>query len=236
MSKPVLFWLAVLCLAMGATGVWLGMRAGPSGGASPPEVDAEYQRLPSGSESPWLTSFQLTERTGRKLGSVDLRGKVFVVNFFFSTCPGPCMQQSRKIEEIQREYGEKGVQFLSISCDPDIDTPSLLRDYAAKFRIVGDSWWFLTGDLNYIRRIAGEIYEVSLDRQTHREEFIVVDKWGAKRGMFLWKKPDQITAMRRELDKLLAETEPPPAPPKPAAAPAEAKSPPAEAQTPPAAK
>src|SRR6185436_894549 len=89
------------------------------------------------------------------------------------------------------------------------------RQYAKKFAIKGDSWWFLTGDLLYIQRIAAEIYQVTLDRQTHTERFLVTDKWGNPRGQFHFSKPEEMTDMKALFDKLLAETSPPPEEPKP---------------------
>jgi len=209
MSKALLSWLALMLIVMGTIGIVLGWRASQperSGFSSEPD----YRQVPSSASAPWLESFTLTERSGKHVGTQDLQGKVHVTNFFFSTCPGPCLSQNKKFEEVQLQYGERGVQFLSISCDPEVDDPARLRAYAAKFQIQGDSWWFLTGDLTYIRRIAGEIYQVMLDKQTHTERFLVSDKWGNLRGQYHWSKPAEMTDMKILLDKLLAETTPPP--------------------------
>lgn len=215
MSKQLLAWLALMMVVMGTIGIALGWRATQaerSGSSSEPD----YRQVPSSASAKWLKSFTLTERSGRRVGTEDLKGKVYVTNFFFSTCPGPCLTQNRKFEEIQLQYGEQGVQFLSISCDSEVDDPARLRQYAKKFAIQGDSWWFLTGDLLYIQRIAAEVYQVPLDRQTHTERFLVTDKWGNLRGQFHWGKPEQMTDMKTLLDKLLAEKSPPPAEPAPA--------------------
>jgi protein SCO1 len=216
MSKKLLAWLVLMTFVMGAIGIALGWRAtqtGRFGSSSEPD----YRELPSSASAQWLTSFTLTERSGRKLGTADLAGRVYVTNFFFSSCPGPCRTQNKKFEEIQLEYGERGVQFLSISCDPEVDDPARLRKYAKDFQVKDDHWWFLTGDLLYIQRIAAEVYQVMLDRQTHTERFLVTDKWGNQRGQFHWGKPEQMTDMKTLLDKLLAETSPPPPEPAPAA-------------------
>lgn len=214
MSKTLLGWLALMLVVMGSIFLALGWRAlqtGKSGSSS----ETDYRQVPASASAQWLKSFTLTERSGKKVGTKDLRGKVYVTNFFFSTCPGPCLTQNRKFEEIQQQYADKGVQFLSISCDPEVDDPGRLRSYARKFEIKGDHWWFLTGDLLYIQRIAAEIYQVPLDRQTHTERFLVTDKWGNLRGQFHWGKPEQMTDMKSLLEKLLAETSPPPAEPVP---------------------
>lgn len=213
MSKQLLAWLVLMTLVMGAIGIALGWRAtqtGRFGSSSEPD----YRELPSSASEKWLKSFTLTERSGRKLGTADLAGKVYVTNFFFSSCPGPCRTQNKKFEEIQLEYGDQGVQFLSISCDPEVDDPARLRKYAQDYQVKDGHWWFLTGDLLYIRRIASEVYQVPLDRQTHVERFLVSDKWGNLRGQFHWGKPEEMTDMKALLDKLLAETSPPSEEPK----------------------
>lgn len=209
MTRQLLGWLALMMIVMGSIGLALGWRASQAG-KSGSSSETDYRQVPSSASASWLKTFTLTERSGRKVGKEDLKGKVHVANFFFSTCPGPCLTQNKKFEEIQLQYGEQGVQFLSISCDPEVDDPSRLRKYAQKFAIKGDSWWFLTGDLLYIQRIAAEIYQVPLDRQTHTERFLVTDKWGNLRGQFHWGKPEQMTDMKALLDKLLVEKSPPP--------------------------
>ncbi len=213
MSRSLLFWLAVLLIVMGGTGLWLGRKYSDSGilvNIDPhAEVDEEYRRVPPDGNVPWLKEFTLVERSGATVKSADLKNQVYVTNFFYSTCPTTCRKQNEKIQEVELEYGPKGVKFLSISCDPETDTPSRLREYATTFKASATNWLFLTGDLTYIRRIAGEIYETALDKQTHTEHFYVTDKWGNARGRFLWKNLSEMTEMKLLLGKLLAETEPP---------------------------
>lgn len=211
MSRMLLGWLAVLLVVMGGTGIWLGIKYASAVGrvGSEAEVDLSYLQQPADASQEWLKEFTLTEQSGKPLRSKDLAGQVYVTNFFFSSCPGTCLQQNQKIQEIQKEYGPKGVTFLSITCDPEIDTPERLREYAAKLNADTQDWRFLTGEMLYTRRIAAEIYLIALDKQTHSERFFVTDKWGNIRDNFEWNQLDQITQMRLLLDKLLAEKEPP---------------------------
>ncbi|QDU31638.1 hypothetical protein ETAA8_67980 [Anatilimnocola aggregata] len=214
MSKAVLGWLGVLFIAMGGTVLWLGYKYSRPPivvYTSDPEIDRDYLVKPVSAGEPILKEFTLTERDGSKKGSADLAGRVNVTNFFFSTCPTECKYQNREFEIIQREYGPRGVQFLGITCDPDTDTPSQLAKYAQQFEIANDgaAWWFLTGDLTYIRRVAGEIYQVPLKKFTHTEKFEVRDKWGNPRGSFSWKDSASRAEMKLLLDRLLTETEPP---------------------------
>jgi protein SCO1/2 len=216
MSKAVLAWLGILFIAMGSTFVYLGIKYSlPAVEVQTVRtgIDRDYEIKPPSADEPILTEFTLTERTGRKLGTADLAGRVSVTNFFFTHCPAECLKQQRAFEIVQREYGPQGVQFVSISCDPENDTPSRYQKYVAEQRFDiakdGEAWWFLTGDLGYIRRIAAEIYQVPLERFTHTEKFEVRDKWNNPRGSFSWKDGKSLVDCKLMLDKLLKETEPP---------------------------
>lgn len=217
MSKAVLAWLGVLFIAMGGTFVWLGIKYSLPAvevQRTLSAVDRDYQIVPPSAGEPILTEYTLTERSGKKRGSADLLGRVSVANFFFTHCPQECLRQQRAFEIVQRDYGPKGVQFVSISCDPENDTPSRFSRYIAeqKFDIAknGEAWWFLTGDLTYIQRVAAEYYQVPLKRYTHTEKFEVRDKWGNPRGSYSWKDDKSLVDLKFTLDKLLVETEPPP--------------------------
>jgi cytochrome oxidase Cu insertion factor (SCO1/SenC/PrrC family) len=172
-------------------------------------VDAEYQKLPADGQSDWMESFTLTERSGKQVQWKDLEGKVRIVSFFFSSCPANCLQQNLKVREIQRAYTGKDVVCVSITCDPDTDSPERLREYAAKLEASPDQWLFLSGRLVYIRRVSNELFGVALDKQTHTERLIVCDKWGNQRGAFLWNRLDEMAELRLLVDKLLIETDPP---------------------------
>jgi protein SCO1 len=218
MNRTGFFISFALFLASGALMTALGYYAlnvrGNSGSVSVP--DPEYQKLPADSEGDWLKGFTLTERSGREVQWEDLAGKVRVTNFFFSSCPATCLQQSQKVGELQNAFAGKDAVFLSITCDPDTDDPERLREYANKLGADADQWLFLTGRLIYIRRVASELFTVALDKQTHVERLIVTDKWGTHRGQFHWNKLDEITRLKLLVEKLLAETKPPAEAAKPA--------------------
>jgi protein SCO1 len=183
--------------------------AGTIGRGSAAVVDAEYQKLPPDGQSDWMEGFTLTERSGKPVQWNDLDGKVRVTSFFFSSCPANCLQQNLKVREIQQAYAGHDVVCVSITCDPDIDSPERLREYAIKLNAPEDQWLFLTGRLIYIRRVANELFGVALDKQTHTERLIVCDKWGKVRGAFLWNKLDEMAQLRLLVDRLLTETAPP---------------------------
>ena len=212
MNRSLLLILAVASLATGGAGLVLGsmyiQRLTPEPGSAS-EPDPEYRRVPADVNSKWMTGFTLTDRSGKQVKWSDLQGKVTVTSFFFSACPATCLQQNMKVREIQQAYQGKDVFFISITCDPEIDTPERLREYADRLQADKSQWLFLTGDLPYIRRVAGELFGVPLDKQTHSELLIVGDKWGNLRGRQHWNKLYEVTKLKQQVDQLLVETEEP---------------------------
>jgi protein SCO1/2 len=106
---------------------------------------AGQSRLPIIGSAP---DFELVDQRRRPLSLIDLRGKVLVIGFIFTTCSDTCPIVTAKLAEIQRGLGADfgvRVRFLSISVDPLTDTPERLRTYAAKFGADVPGWSFLTG-------------------------------------------------------------------------------------------
>jgi cytochrome oxidase Cu insertion factor (SCO1/SenC/PrrC family) len=211
--NKALVWVAILCFVMGGTMLvlaWKRMQPVATRPDSLSVVDTSYRRKPADASQPWLKDYTLVDGNGHDFHSQELAGKVHVVSFFYSTCPGICLRMNTKKSEIAHEFGPKGVKFVSISVDPDVDTPALLRDYANKLNADEQDWVFLTGSMPYLQRVGAEVYTVAVDKQTHVERFLVFDKWGKQRGQFRWNKPVETTEMKLLLTKLLAETQPPP--------------------------
>ena len=214
MSRTALFGLAVVLLAGGvlliAPPLARSFRAKPAVEAravvTVPDESVTEQKVPP----TIMTEYTLTERSGREFRSTELDGTVHVANFFFSACPSECPRQTAEVATLDRDFGPRGVRFVSISCDPERDTPAKLREYADGFNADKQRWVFLTGDFDYIRKLAAEVYLTAVpERMAHRPHLLVVDKWGKLRGSFSWKKPEELASMRELLEQTLAETEPP---------------------------
>jgi len=213
MNKTVIVSLALVLFAAGAitlvTAATMARRQAPE----PVQVETLLEEPVALATQEWLTEYTLTERDGKPFHSRDLDGTVHVVNFFFASCPSYCRMQTMEVQKLAREFGPQGVKFLSITCDPENDSPEALRSYAELFNADEEDWLFLTGDLLLLRRIGSEMYQVMVDKQLHTEHLIVVDKWGKIRGQFKWKDdPKELATMKESLEELLVETEPPPEP------------------------
>ena len=207
MNKTIAFWVALLFLFCGSVFIYVAWKYGwrvESGGS------AGANARPAGlNQEPILKAFTLTDRTGKPLHSRELEGQVRVASFFFSVCPTVCPKQNAKIAELVKEFGPQGVKFLSLTCDPDTDTPVVLAEYAKRFDAPEKQWYFLTGEQNYLRRVGAEIYQVPVDKQVHSEKLIVQDRWGNIRGRYHWDNAADMAELKRKLSQLLAETSPP---------------------------
>lgn len=169
----------------------------------------EQVSAPGSNEPGWLKEFTLTERSGEPMQSEDLHGKVQVACFFFARCQASCRKQTETMRTVQNAYEDKDVVFLSITCDPQFDTPESLTKYADEFEAPKDQWLFLTGDMDYLKRVGGEAFFLPVEERGHVDRFAVRDKWGNFRGAFDWTDPAEIVKLKILVDKLLVETEPP---------------------------
>lgn len=171
----------------------------------------QRKRPKSGAESEeWLSRFELIERSGETVRSEDLKGQPYVVGFFFTLCPSICVNQNAKVQELQEKYRGQALRLLSISCDPEVDRPEVLTEYAKRFNADPKQWLFLTGEMDYIARVAAEMYFLSAARRFHAEKFVLVDAQGNNVGFYNWSDPLQFNQLQSDIDKLLDGKELPP--------------------------
>ena len=168
-----------------------------------PVAEPVAQSQPSPAPEGWMSEFELTERSGEKITSDELKGSPYVVSFFFSTCPSICIQQNQKIQELQELFEDQGVRFVSISVDPQTDDPATLREYAARFDADEDQWLFMTGDLNYIRRVGAEVFRLAVDEKFHTEKLVLVGKQGEIIGYYEWPEKRQFEQLKTDIRKLV---------------------------------
>jgi len=172
---------------------------------SAPSTTSVAIEEPSG---PPLTEFELIDADGDDFHSDQLLGKVWIGSYFFTRCAGNCRQLNMVISALQLEFGPRGVQFVSITCDPSFDTPQELTTYAETFNAKDEHWTFLTGDFKYIRQVGHDILDVSIDERAHYAMLTIVDRSGKARGSFHALKDFDMRRAKLLLEELLEE--PPP--------------------------
>jgi protein SCO1 len=141
--------------------------------------------------------FTLTNQAGAAVALADLRGRVWVADIIFTRCPGPCFRMSRQMKELQSELPSASrARLVSLTTDPDFDSPSVLTAYAGRFGADTNRWMFLTGTKREIGRLAVDGLKLSAvekrpeDRESpedlfvHSTIFVVVDRQARLRGVF----------------------------------------------------
>jgi cytochrome oxidase Cu insertion factor (SCO1/SenC/PrrC family) len=154
---------------------------------------------------PPLTDFILTDSAGEPFDSASLRGTVWVGSFFFTNCPAMCWRLNQALAGLQETSPTSTAHYVSITCDPDNDTPQALAAYAERFKADPARWTFLTGDMKLIRRIGNDFFQVAVDKGTHSDRAFVVDRKGQVRGRFRLTEPDQVEMLRKLLAVVEAE-------------------------------
>jgi cytochrome oxidase Cu insertion factor (SCO1/SenC/PrrC family) len=165
------------------------------------------EAMPINAIGPPLTEFELTERSGKPFRSADMRGKVWVVTYFFCTCPGSCVWLNKNIQLLNDVPALEEVTWVSITCDPDNDTLEELRKYADNYQADPERWLFCRAPLDYIKRV-GLGMNLDVYRQGHKDYAVVIDKAGKIRGMYNAGSRNECRKLQERLVELLAETPP----------------------------
>jgi ABC-2 type transport system permease protein len=174
--------------------------AGAQGCAPKLPIDGEI-RIPD---------FRLTNQRGEPFGAAELRGKVWIADFVFTRCQGPCPMMSYRMKQLQERL-PAAIELVSFSVDPVHDTPEVLREYARRYDAVDGRWWFLTGGKKEIHELsmegfklaAGEEYEKDAALIIHDERFVLVDPEGRIRGYYMGTEPEAVAKLQEDSPALL---------------------------------
>lgn len=195
---------AALCAAL------VGDRPGDDPGPAGERLDA--RPIPLG-------LFRLFERSGRDVDQADLADRVWIAGFIFTRCPASCPRITAQMKAIQENLADTGVRLVSITVDPDRDTPEVLDRYARGFGADPDRWWFLTGPKDAVYHLILERFRVPLAETSeaerargaedvaHSQRLALVDRGNKVVGYFDADDPDAIRRLQaraRRLDDLWA--------------------------------
>src|SRR2546425_1740262 len=172
------------------------------------EVKALRQR--SVSSYGTVPAFQLTNQNGQPFGSPQLAGKIWIADFIYTTCPGPCPMISSRMSELQKPLEKTGVHLVSFSVDPEKDTPQVLRGYADKLQADPGRWDFLTGPKSAIYKLSHDGFKLAVsdgsDAQgipVHSTRMVLVDRHGEIRGFYEATAADAVTKLLADTNHLL---------------------------------
>ncbi len=154
--------------------------------------------------------FSLTNQNNETITNEFVKGKIHVVDFFFTTCPSICPIMSDQMEVVQKELGKRGdFKILSFTVDPDKDSPGVLKEYAELHGANDNVWQFLTGDKKDIYQLARQSYFAVTTKGAgdstdfiHTENFVLVDKKGRLRGFYDGTSADEVQTLIEDIEKL----------------------------------
>lgn len=161
--------------------------------------------------------FALVDQNGRAVTNADFVGRVWIADFIFTYCAGPCPLMTQKMAGLQEALSDCApLRLVSFSVDPARDRPDVLAAYAARFGADSQRWLFLTGDDERgIRRMIGEGFRLvarvttpeeradqGWDDILHSTQFVLVDERGRIRGLYDSNDARQMTQLQRDTRRL----------------------------------
>lgn len=169
-------------------------------------VDTSYQQAPE---------FELLNQDSVKITEQEFEGSMYIVDFFFTSCPTICPTMSRNMLKIYKKFkDDPRVHFLSHTIDTKYDTPSILKAYADKMGVQGEQWQFVTGRQEEIYSLAPKymVLRPEADENEpggfiHQGWFILVDHNRHFRGAYDGTNDEQVAALMEDMDRLLLEIE-----------------------------
>lgn len=156
-----------------------------------PKIVAKFQKSDLFEVGP-APKFELTNQNNKTISNKDYLGKVYVVEFFFSTCPSICPIMNKNMILLQNHfYGNPKFGIASFTINPEYDTPKVLKKHAEDLGVKSYNWHFLTGDKNYIYNLAMKGFNLYAGENSkaeggfeHSGLFALVDKRGNIRCRF----------------------------------------------------
>jgi protein SCO1/2 len=146
--------------------------------------------------------FELINQDGQTFTSQDLLGKVNVINFMFTTCQGLCPTLNKEMEGLAQHFSRVEIfSLLSISVDPENDTPEQLKAWAVKHKIDEKKWNLVTGPRADIKNLLTDGLKVGLpdQPQAHSDRFVLLDKNNEIRGYYRLSDPDTLKRLRIDI-------------------------------------
>jgi protein SCO1/2 len=152
-----------------------------------------------------VPSFQLTSQSGQAFERKALDGSVWVADFFFTTCTGPCPRMTAQMRTVQNRTADlPGVKLVSFTVDPKRDTPPVLAEYAKRFQADPARWFFLTGETAVLDGLARNTFKLNnVDGSlVHSTRFVLVDRKSRIRGVYASTDDDFLSRLVRDIRSL----------------------------------
>lgn len=153
-----------------------------------------------------IPAFELTDSRGIPTGLADLEGHVWIADFIFTTCAGPCPIMSTNMASVHRDFiDENDLRLVSFTVNPDYDTPEILEAYAQRYNAQTDRWHFLTGAYEDIQSLVANGFKMGDMEEIvfHSTRFALVDREAQIRGYYIGTEVEEMDQLRKDLERLL---------------------------------
>ena len=159
-----------------------------------------------------IDTFTFRDQSNNLISNKDFDGKIYISNFFFTTCPGICPQMTANMALLQEAYKDDNrIKLISHTVTPWIDTVKQLQRYANEYDVIPEKWHLVTGDKQEIYDLARNAYfaekeiglQLSSDDFLHTENFILVDSQRHIRGIYNGTILNEIDRIKRDISTLL---------------------------------
>lgn len=163
----------------------------------------------------YVRPFSFTNQDGMLISEKDVDGKVYVAEFFFTTCTSICPKLNSNMKKIYDKYEkQEGFIIISHTCDPETDSASRLKQYADSMKLNTNRWWFLTGRKDSLYNAARMSYLLDDPKNNlfkieeqfmHTQFFALIDKAGQVRKIYDGLKEQEVVQLEKDIDALLKE-------------------------------
>jgi len=163
----------------------------------------------------YVQPFSFTNQDGKRVTEKDMDGKVYVAEYFFTTCVGICPKLNTNLKKVYEQYKDKeGFLLVSHTCNPETDSAARLRYYADSMKVDTKRWWFLTGTKDSLYTSARVSYLLDdpknnlqkiEDQFMHTQFFALVDKAGQVRKIYDGLKEKEVDELGKDIAVLLKE-------------------------------
>jgi protein SCO1 len=168
------------------------------------KVDTIYHQIPP---------FRFLNQDSTWVSEKDMSGKIYVADFFFTSCPTICPKMKTQLLRIYERYASNDqIRILSHSIDPTFDTPIVLKQYAERLQVKAPRWNMLTGDKAAIYKLGEKSYMVTAQEDkneaggfVHSGAFILVDKNRHVRGIYDGTQETEVNHLIEDIEILLQE-------------------------------
>ena len=180
----------------------------------PSLVDSNLQNVGLGHK---IQDFEFTNQYRETIGLKNVKGKVIIAEFFFSTCGSICPIMNQQMQTVQKKFlNEKKLQILSFTVNPEVDTPEVLLEYAKKHNAKKGLWHFLTGDKKQLYKTARRSFFLLKAAEVrnqgdvgsdfiHTNNFVLIDKSLQIRGYYDGTIEKEVSKLINDVEILLKE-------------------------------